>query len=227
MKIISYNINSCSKEKVGKLLEKQADIYVVSEISCKEELALPGEFEMEWNGLKWKDANGRNQSKGLGIVYKKGQATVPEWYGSNLKYAIPLLCNDILILGIWPTKDKERPDQSYTQIAKDILECYAPHFREKTLIIGDFNLFCKKDKNTDADILQINKFLVSENFSSLYHKKTGEDFGAESEPTYYHQFKEAQPFFLDYTYSNFEVKDYELLDFGRKFSDHVGQVVEI
>lgn len=25
MKIISYNINSCSKEKVGKLLEKQAD----------------------------------------------------------------------------------------------------------------------------------------------------------------------------------------------------------
>ena len=227
MKIVSYNISSCSQKKVDELLNLQADIYVAPEISCNEEINLPSGFEMAWNGLKWTNSKGAGVSKGLGVIWKKESAFVPEWHNPNLNYAIPLLCNDILVLGIWPTKDKKLPEQSYSQIARNILESYEPHFKPKTIITGDFNLFFGNGKNRDADIVPINDFLESNGFKSLYHKTTGESFGSESKTTYFHQFKETQPFFLDYTYSNFSVKNYELLPWNKEFSDHVGQVIKI
>ena len=64
-------------------------------------------------------------------------------------------------------------------------------------------------------------------FESLYHKESSEEPGSEKKATFFFHNKENQPFFLDYTYANFHAASYELQDFGRDFSDHVGQIVEI
>ena len=66
--------------------------------------------------------------------------------------------------------------------------------------------------------------------NSVYHEKTDKAFGDETEQTYFHQFKEENPFFLDYTYythKNLQIKKYELLPWDKELSDHRGQVSEI
>jgi len=45
--------------------------------------------------------------------------------------------------------------------------------------------------------------------------------------TYFHQFKKSNPFFLDYTFTNVSVLDYELCRWEENVSDHVAQVILI
>ncbi len=223
-KIVSYNISNCTQEKIERLFELKSDIYVVPEITWESEIKLKKGFEMVWSG----NSTGGKNPKGLGLIWKKGDAYVPAWYNEKLSFAIPLCYKDFLIIGIWPTKINENKNKTYLQIAEEILKYYVPHFTEKTIVVGDFNLYHKEEaKNPDANLIPVNELLESYGFKSLYHKSKNESLGHESRATYYHQFKEEQPFFLDYAYSNFSVKEYDLFDLGRDMSDHVGQVIQI
>ncbi len=226
MKILAYNISSCTQQKSETLFKQNADVYVVPEIAAEEEQFLPRDFEMKWKGIKYEKPFMGTKSKGLGIIWRKGHGKIPDWYDESLTYAIPLIYDGVLILGFWPTKLQKK--EKYKDIAKKILEYYSSYFTSKTIITGDFNLFCKKDSQQhEADITQINDFLIEKGFISLYHKnRPAESFGSETTATYYHQFKETQPFFLDYTYANFPITSFKFTDMGRDFSDHVGQILE-
>ena len=79
MKILSYNISTCKQWKVDRLLEIDADIFVVPEMACAEQMAIPESHEMAWNGIKWEYGEDL-KSKGLGIIWKKGCGVIPEWY---------------------------------------------------------------------------------------------------------------------------------------------------
>ena len=140
MKIISYNINKSTIAKIKYLLEQDADVYVIPEISEDIRNTLPSEYEMEYLG--------DIPSKGLGVIWRKGMCKLPQWYKDDYKqlsYAIPLIYDDVLILGIWPTNYKRK--KTYTTLAKEIIEKYIPHFSEfkQCIITGDFNLYHKKD----------------------------------------------------------------------------------
>lgn len=221
MKIVSYNINTCTQKKLDELFKMNADVFVVPEIAREDKIKLPDGFEMKWAGDE------KLPSKGLGVIWKKGRGVVPGWFDKTFHYAIPVFVDGILILGIWPTKlDKK---ETYTQIAKDILDHYSKQIkRSKTIVTGDFNLYYKEEKkNKDADLQPINELLKSSGLTSVYHNDKKIEVGQETEATYYHQFKKEQPFFLDYAYSNIPVKDYKLLNWDKDMSDHVGQVFEI
>lgn len=217
MKIVSYNINSSSQEKINKLFKMNADVYVVPEIACREQIELHPDYEMKWNSFC--------TTKGLGVIWKKGKGIFLEnKYTDKLSYAIPIAYDDILIIGIWPTK---KPDEktNYTKIATEIIEYYTPLIQqyEKCIITGDFNLF----KSKDADIVRIDTMLNKLGLKSVYHSKTGEAFGSESKVTYYHKPMNNKPFFLDYTYTKMPVQNYELLEWDKETSDHVCQVIEV
>lgn len=221
MKIVSYNINACGQKKIDQLFKNGADVYVVPEIARGDKIKLSDGFQMKWVG----DEN--FPSKGLGVIWKAGRGSVPEWRDESLHYAIPVFVDGVLIIGIWPTKlDKK---ETYTQIAKDISDHYSKQIKEnKTIVTGDFNLYHRAEKkNTDADLLPINELLKSLCLTSVYHKDNRIEIGQETDATYYHQFKKERPFFLDYTYSNIPVKDYKLLNWDKAMSDHVGQMIEI
>lgn len=221
MKIVSYNINKCTQKKIDELFKNDADVYVVPEIAREDKIKLPDGYEMKWIGDE------SFPSKGLGVIWKKGRGEVPKWYDKTLHYAIPVFVDDILIVGIWPTKLDKR--ESYTQIAKDILDHYSKQIKEnKTIVTGDFNLYLKEEKkNKDADLQPINELLKSLGLTSVYHEEKNIAVGQETEATYYHQFKKEQPFFLDYTYANMEIEKYKLLDWDKEMSDHVGQIIQI
>ncbi|WP_022932192.1 hypothetical protein [Treponema bryantii] len=217
MRIISYNISSCSQHKLDELFKREAEVYVIPEMA--RDVKIPDGYFMKWAG--------KYSSKGLGIIFNN--AYVPDCYDESLPYAIPLRYEDLFILAFWPTKiDKT---ESYTQIAKQILNHYAPELKVRdSIVTGDFNLYHKIDKpNKDADILEIDELLKSFRLKSVYHEKSGKAFGEEVEKTYFHQYKADNLFFLDYTYYSYEklkITKYELLDWDTKFSDHRGQIIE-
>ena len=229
MKIISYNISLSNPQKIKQLLDYNADVYVIPEIAGEEEQFLPPDFEMKWKGINFEKPFMGTKSKGLGIIWRRGYGKVPDWYDESLTYAIPLIYDGVLILGFWPTQNDKC--KSYTKIARQIIDKYSPYIAaaEKCIITGDFNLYHKPNApNKAADIIEIDSLLHNYKFKSIYHELRGEAFGYETKKTFYMQFKEDNPFFLDYTYSNLPVKDYDFIKSPiEKFSDHIGQVIEL
>jgi len=221
MKILAYNISSCTQRKSETLFKQNADVYVVPEIAAEEEQFLPPDFEMKWKGIKYENPFMGTKSKGLGIIWRKEHGKIPDWYDESLTYAIPLIYDGVLILGFWPTKINTT--KSYTQLAKEIIEKYSSNIEssKECIITGDFNLY----KSSQANIITINKRLNELGLKSVYHSKENEDFGSETEATYHHKPINDKPFFLDYTYSKLPINDYKLLDWDKDFSDHVGQLI--
>ena len=116
----------------------------------------------------------------------------------------------------------------YPQIAQEIISEYAQHFKgRRVLIIGDFNCYVNQVDNSEkyGDILRIDQILGEHGLRSIYHELTGEKFGQETTPTYYHRFDVNQPFFLDYAYTNARVISYRLFPWDRDMSDHVGMEI--
>lgn len=222
MKIISYNIHHCTQEKVDSVLRMQADIYILPEMSHPEKLRIPNGFIAYWRG--------DIETKGLGIVFRKDlECYVPNWSANSQCYFLPLIAENKLIIGAWPTKRPSNEPKGYPQIALDGLAEYASRFEVyPTLIAGDFNLYNgQQDETEEYSLKKVASFLKQYGMTSIYHYLSGEEMGKESLATYYHQFKKEQPFFLDYTFSNIPVKNYSLLDWNKRLSDHVAQCIEI
>ena len=50
MKIIAYNINRYSQEKVDKILAMGADVFILPEVAYPKMVNLPEGYQMEWMG---------------------------------------------------------------------------------------------------------------------------------------------------------------------------------
>ena len=224
MKIVSWNISESKPWKVDHLLGLNADVLVAPEITCPDKACISDSYDIKWYGIEY--FFHEKKWKGLGVIWKKGNGLVPEWFNTQLEYAIPLIVEDFLVLGIWPTKPTGgRQKKPYPQIAQEIIENYAKYFKDfKTLVIGDFNCYVNQYDATkqSGDILKVNDLLESYGLSSLYHQQTGEQFGHETKATYFHRFQESDPYFLDYAYTNFDVASFRLIPWDKEMSDHVG-----
>lgn len=221
MKIIAYNISVCQQWKIDSLMEHDADIYILPECAKPSTLHVPAGYGTAWEGSSWLHKN-QMKSKGLAMIWNRDTWKVPNWYAPELHFAIPITSNDgTIILGLWPTRTKEE-NHSYTTIAKTIISHYTENLKgHKVLVAGDFNL----PASSFADIKPVDSMLKELGLESIYHKTTGEQLGEESQPTYYHQFNEDKPFFIDFAYTNMQIIDYKLLPWNGKFSDHVCQEI--
>ena len=222
MKILTYNINLSSQEKKDKVMGYEADVNILPEVACKEQIKIPDGYRMEWIG--------DFRHKGLGIIWKSDiKAEVPSWFNPKHQYFLPLLIDEKLIMAAWPTTTEQNKPMKYPQIAMAALQEYAPYIKEyPTVITGDMNCYKGQSGETKQYSIQaIMSFLEEMGLVSAYHDRTGEALGSESKATYYHQFKENLPFFLDYTFSSIPIISYELGEWDRMLSDHVPQFIEI
>lgn len=222
MRILSYNINCFSQEKLEKVLRFDADVYILPELANQSIVHLPTGYNMEWMG----DLD----FKGLGVIWKSGmKVEIPQWLNPRHEYLLPLVIDGMLIIAAWPTKTERNKPKSYPQIAMEALCEYVPYFKQYPVIIsGDMNCYKGQSGETKQFCIEsIVDFLSSHGFVSVYHKQTGEAIGKESTATYYHQFKANLPFFLDYTFANIPVKDYRLMKWDAEVSDHLAQYFEI
>lgn len=222
MKILTYNINLSSQEKIDKVLGFEADAYILPEVACQAQVKLPNGYQMEWIG--------DFPHKGLGVIWKSNIKTeFPDWFNPKHQYFLPLLIDDKLIIAAWPTTTEKNKPMKYPQIAMAALQEYAPYIKEHpTVITGDMNCYKGQSGETKQYSIQaILSFLEEIGLVSFYHDRTGEALGNETKATYYHQFKESQPFFIDYTFTNIPIKSYELGEWDKMISDHVPQFIEL
>ena len=222
MKIISYNINKSTQEKIETVLSYDADLFILPEVACPSKVALPEGYRMEWTG--------DIPNKGLGVIWRPSlKVDVPNWYNPALQYFLPLLIDGQLIIAAWPTTTEQNKPMRYPQIALSAIQEYATYIKaHPTIITGDMNCYKGQSGETKQYSIQaIFDTLADMGLTSAYHQLKGEALGKETVPTYYHQFKETQPFFIDYTFSNIPLKSYSLGKWNKDLSDHVPQFIEI
>ena len=87
MKIVSYNISSCTQDKVDQLFKMDADVYVIPEIAADIKNTLSDEYDMEFIG--------EYKPKGLGVIWRKEKGKLAEGYNDKLSYAIPIVYDGI------------------------------------------------------------------------------------------------------------------------------------
>lgn len=221
MKILSYNIHHSSQEKIDKILSYDADINVIPELACPNLTKLPNHYDQVWQGVY--------EKKGLGVFWKNTvKCETPHWWNEEHKYIRPLIVdNSWLLIAAWPTVH-EGDNKVYPQILLEALREYEPYLKQyPTLITGDFNCFIgQSGANPQTGRLEdIVAFLAKYDIVSLYHCRTGENFGEESRCTYHHMFNEGSRFFLDYTFTNLPVFAYELTANWDRMSDHHPQMI--
>lgn len=225
MRILSYNISKCTQTKIDHVLSMGADIMVLPECARNDTIRLPQNYAMEWTGddsAAW---------KGLGVIWNvRHEVAVAPWYNSEHKYILPLIVDRrFLLFATCPTK-VTGGKQSYPQILLDALKDYEQHIRHNpTLICGDFNCYigqagASKSTGTFEECID---FLKKHHIHSLYHERTGEEFGKESKATYYHQFKENMPFFIDYAFTNIQTFAFEIGKWNKSESDHCPLMIEL
>ncbi len=222
MKILSYNINLCTQEKLDKVLQDDSDVFILPEAARPELLKLPDMYRMQWMG--------NCDIKGLGIIWKSQlNAEVPDCFNISHQYILPMIIEGKLIIASWPTHTEQNKPKSYPRIMMEAIEAYTPYFNMyPTVISGDMNCYVGQSGETKTyNIAAIYDYLTCLGFMSAYHHSTGETLGHESAATYHHQFKESMPFFIDYTFVNVPVKNFALCPWDRSISDHVGQKLEI
>ncbi len=222
MKILSYNINQSTQEKINIILQFNADVYILPEIACPSKVKIPEGYEMDWMG--------NYDFKGLGVIWKSEmKADIPQWYNPSHQYFLPITIENKLIMAAWPTRSDENAPKDYPQIAMEALHEYAPYLKEfPSVISGDMNCYKGQAGETKRySIENLFRFLGGMGFVSVYHQRSGELIGKESRATYYHRFNENSPFFLDYTFSNMAIKSYALCEWDKEISDHVAQMIEL
>lgn len=226
MKVIIYNMYVSKQWKVNKLLEEQADFYIVPELGNENNVSIPEGWEMKWFGdesfCDW---------KGLGVIWNtKHKCVIPEWWNPAHKFILPVVMDDeYLMLAMWPTVRKEYEVHSYPVIAWNAISEYEPYISQyKTVIAGDFNCYVGQsgERKKDANIHSITEWLDSRGFVSAYHKTSGEQLDEESRTTLFFK-NQTRNFFIDYTFTNIDKFSFRLIDWGREFSDHCGQELQI
>lgn len=224
MRIVSYNIHHCSQAKIDRLLTMDADVYIVPELSDGSDFIIPPQFDMLWVG------NDLNKKKGLGVIYKKTcDCKLADWYNSSHNYALPFWSGKLLVLAMWPTKTHDNVGKSYPQIAMETLKDYARYFKgNRVFICGDFNCYVGQsgEKTSVFSITEIFKLLEQYDIHSLYHLISGEELGGETTPTFYFRFNQSHQFFIDYAFSNFAVRSFEIAKWDKEMSDHCALIAE-
>ena len=223
MKILSYNIHHCSQAKIDTVLSKGADILVLPECACPEQVNLPKDYEMTWVG--------EYDLKGLRVVWHTTvKRNVATWADMAHKYMIPLIIEDKwLLLAAWPTVLPE-VKKSYPQILLEALKAYSEHIKKMpTMITGDFNCYIGQggvNKQTGT-FEQCIEYMQELGLHSEYHQRTHEAFGKELICTYHHRFKDDWTFFIDYTFTNIPLFAFMVGDWDKDMSDHSPQIIVI
>ncbi|WP_215224388.1 endonuclease/exonuclease/phosphatase family protein [Echinicola shivajiensis] len=201
MKIVTWNCNGAFRRKFEKILNYDADLYIIQE--CENPAETKDKSYQEWaENFLW---TGDNKNKGLAIFAKPEielqQLNWPNQYlDHDVKHFLPCKVNqEFDLLSVWAHRNNS-PNFGYIgQIWK-----YLQINKEKlntTIICGDFNSNAIWDEWdrwwNHSDVVNELKVVGIE---SYYHKFTGEQQGKETTPTLYFRKNLKSPYHIDYIF---------------------------
>jgi exonuclease III len=228
LKIVTWNCNGALRKKLAKLKTYDADIYVIQECENPAETK-HDEYTVWAENHLW---IGDTKNKGIGIFAKKEidlkQLNWSDHYkGKRVKHFLPCVVNDDFnLLAIWTHQNNS---SSYAYIGQlwKYLQMHKSKLN-KSLLIGDFNSNKIWDKPrrhwNHSDVVAELKELGIQSFYHLYFK---ENFGVETQPTFFLTKKLDKTYHLDYIFGSKEFsRNLKNLELGKveqwiKISDHL------
>jgi exodeoxyribonuclease-3 len=207
------------KDDYSALQNADADVLVIQECEKVQRDHFQG-FDFHWVG--------QNDKKGLGVLTRGPSKFPQEIYRSDFIYFIPVIYKDFFILGAWAFNGRaQKLGAEFSGYFLDVLDHYREHIRssEKVVIAGDFNNGPQWDvPGNRNNFAEINSALNELGLYSAYHELKSENFGNETQATYFHQRNAEKPFHIDYIYSNLNPPlsvEVGLFSNWSQFSDHV------
>jgi len=197
MKLVTWNCNQAFRKKQHQLLKLQPDIAVVPECENPTEKGDWSEFT-DW---RW---TGEDQHKGLG-VFTRNDITISDT--TNIVEANHLLHveTDVVdVFAVWAMNNEENPRQRYIGQVYTALKNNPELVDKDTIVAGDFNWNVIWDESPNSplygDFADVRGKLNQNGLDSAYHTVCGDEFGEETEATFYMHKKEERPYHIDYVF---------------------------
>lgn len=197
MKLATWNCSQAFRKKQHQLLKLEPDIAVVPECENPAEKGDWSEFT-EW---RWA---GDDPHKGLGVFTRDGLTITDTTEIAEVDHFLHVETDVVDVLAVWAMNDEENPRRRYIGQVHTAFENHPELVDENTVVAGDFNWNVMWDDSPNSplcgDFADTRELLSDAGLCSSYHAVRGEEFGEETEPTFYMHKKEERPYHIDYTF---------------------------
>jgi len=232
----SWNCAGAFREKVHRVLELDADVYVVQEAEPLERYAalLPADSSTHYV-IRPGDPKGVLVFTRPGYALSAAADDRAPWYAHVVPLTITTPADGSVDLwAVW-TLDASPTEAAYVGQAHLALDHLEVGIRPGTVMIGDFNSNAIWDHERRRNHGVLVERLAEHGLRSAYHHWTGEAQGKESTPTFFLQRNAAKPYHLDHCFTDLDVVDLRVGTFddwsGLKaaggVSDHVPIVITV
>ena len=234
MKIISWNCQMAFRKKYKEVLSFQPDLLVIPECENEDKLQF-GKLTPKPKDFFW---YGDNPHKGIGIFsYADYSFKLSPLFNPAFRYVIPLEVSglkEFTLIAVWAMPNKQNHKQRYIGQVWSALQFYKELLVNDTIIIGDFNGNQIWDKQSyTGNFSKTLHFLEELNFTSLYHSANKEQYGKETQATFYLYRNVEKPYHLDYCVAHKSIIQNGFnISIGTnddwiKLSDHTPLIIEI
>ena len=193
MRIVTWNACRGQFDKKVPFLD-----HLVADIAVIQEIARP---KTSLDNVLW---FGDNPNQGMAVVAKNDYQLTPlPTISEAPPYVIPIQVSGpqtFILFAVCTMGTKPYP---YVRGACRAIDLYADLFRDQTVaMIGDFNsnAIWNKSHPKGMNHAALLERLDHHGLFSAYHAHYGEAQGEETRPTYYHQWKQTQPFHIDFCF---------------------------
>jgi len=197
MKLAAWNCNQAFRRKQHRLLELEPDIAVVPECENPE---TKGDWSA-WTDWQW---TGDNPHKGLGVFTRNGITITDTVEVAKANHFLLIKTDRVDVLAVWAMNNRKNPRQRYIGQVHTVLETHPKLVEEDTVVAGDFNWNVMWDESPNSplrgDFGEVREMLNKVELYSAYHAVYGDEFGEETEPTFYMYKKEERPYHIDYAF---------------------------
>jgi exodeoxyribonuclease III len=201
MKIVTWNCNMVYRYKHRRLVEAfDPDLMIIQE--CEEPGRLREMIDKQYEIL-W---GGGNKNRGLAIIAKESlKLKLLSIEPGRVRYVLPVEAkNGLKIVAFWATGDLEDRKQRYIgQVWVGLNKCLE-YLDERTIVLGDFGW----NETWDRAILgplygkftDVTSLLRKYQLESAYHYLRGQEFGEETEKTFYDSKRIEKDYHTDYMF---------------------------
>jgi exonuclease III len=229
MRIVSWNCNGALRKKLGILQALKADIYIIQE--CEDPANSKDATYQQWAaGSLWV---GGNKNKGLGAFSVNARLAMLDWESSGLQLFMPFTVNEqVTVLAVW-TRQANSPNFRYIGQAWKYLQAHKGKIpRRKAIVLGDFNSnTCWDEWDRWWNHSDVVRELLETGLESVYHFRTNEKQGKETQPTFFMYRRSDKPYHIDYAFVSTDILQSTEISIGSasewlEFSDHLPVVLD-
>ncbi|MBY0567443.1 MAG: endonuclease/exonuclease/phosphatase family protein [Hyphomonadaceae bacterium] len=196
-RIVAWNCAGKFSRNAAALAALDADICIVPEALEGHADALGANYSVHWHGDEGQ--------RGLLIAAKRDWRIEVVQAAPQRHMALTTLqgpTTSLSVIGVWAM----RGPKGCTGAVIDGLDTLLPlaAASPNVFVAGDFNASPVFDSSSPPALrfAEISGRLQDAGLVSLWHDRAGEAFGAESCATYHHQWKQEQPFHIDFAFAS-------------------------